>query len=59
MPFTVQSSYNLGLALSSPQFSKYGEHFNRVNEFKAPRFAATGAPRAAGRMRVSPMTQHA
>jgi hypothetical protein len=25
----------------------------------APHFAATGAPRAAGRMQVLPMTQHA
>jgi hypothetical protein len=33
--------------------------FKRIDEFTALRFAATGAPRTAGRVRVLPMTQHA
>jgi hypothetical protein len=37
----------------------YRENFNRVDEFTAPCFAATGALRDAGCIRVLPMTQRA
>jgi hypothetical protein len=36
----------------------YRENFNWVDESMVPRFAATGALHAAGRMRVLPKTQH-
>jgi hypothetical protein len=37
----------------------YRETFKQIDEFTAPRFAVTNALRAAGRIQVLLMTQHA
>jgi hypothetical protein len=38
---------------------KYRTVFNELDSFTAPRFTATGAPPAAERTQILPMTQHA
>jgi hypothetical protein len=48
-----------GIEQGETRHEKYRDIFRAIDEFTALRFTVTGAPPAARRIRILPMTQHA